>query len=129
MTSTRSTPVEPATCRWGLHRDASPSNVRLRTNSPESTTHLPALHCRSQITLVEATEVLGSFDVRLREYTVRKLTKSGIHLLKGVVREVRRDEIELQVRCWRMEVGGLRLGMRQRRSNRPLALACWKPEA
>lgn len=38
------------------------------------------------MTLVEANEVLGSFDVRLREYAARKLHKQGVHLI--------------QVSCW-----------------------------
>lgn len=40
------------------------------------------------ITLVEAGEVLGSFDQNLRNYAVKSLTKRGIGLKKGVVAEV-----------------------------------------
>jgi NADH:ubiquinone reductase (non-electrogenic) len=50
-----------------------------------------------QITLIEANELLGSFDARLREYAARNLVKAGVQLLKGVVKQVRETEIELQV--------------------------------
>lgn len=49
-----------------------------------------------RITLIEANELLGSFDARLREYAARKLVESGVHLVKGVVKEVREDEVELE---------------------------------
>lgn len=49
-----------------------------------------------RITLIEANELLGSFDARLREYTARQLVKEGVHLVKGVVKEVRETELELQ---------------------------------
>eukprot|EP00887_Chlorella_sp_A99_P006679 scaffold3.g6679.t1 len=45
-----------------------------------------------RITLVEASELLGSFDPHLREYAARNLVKAGVHLIKGVVRD---KEIEL----------------------------------
>jgi NADH:ubiquinone reductase (non-electrogenic) len=48
-----------------------------------------------RITLIEANELLGSFDARLREYAVRKLVKEGVHLVKAVVKEVRKTELEL----------------------------------
>lgn len=35
-----------------------------------------------RITLVEGAQLLGTFDVRLREYAARKLHKEGVHLLK-----------------------------------------------
>ena len=35
-----------------------------------------------RITLVEGLQLLGSFDVRLREYAARKLHKQGVHLVK-----------------------------------------------
>ena len=50
-----------------------------------------------QITLIEANELLGSFDARLREYAARNLVKAGVQLLKGVVKQVRETELELQV--------------------------------
>ncbi|EFN58862.1 hypothetical protein CHLNCDRAFT_140737 [Chlorella variabilis] len=49
-----------------------------------------------RITLIEANELLGSFDARLREYTARKLVKEGVQLVKGVVKEVTEGELELQ---------------------------------
>jgi NADH:ubiquinone reductase (non-electrogenic) len=45
--------------------------------------------------LIEANELLGSFDARLREYAARKLVKEGVHLVKGIVKQVRPGEIEL----------------------------------
>ncbi len=48
-----------------------------------------------RITLIEANELLGSFDARLREYAAGKLVKEGVHLLKAVVKEVRKTELEL----------------------------------
>ena len=38
-----------------------------------------------RVTLVEANEVLGSFDVRLREYAARKLHKQGVHLVQVLI--------------------------------------------
>lgn len=35
-----------------------------------------------RISLVEGAQLLGSFDVRLREYAARKLHDQGIHLIK-----------------------------------------------
>lgn len=49
-----------------------------------------------RVTIIEANELLGSFDSSLREYAARKLTKEGVQLVKGVVKEVRQMEIELQ---------------------------------
>ncbi|KAI7835537.1 hypothetical protein COHA_010565 [Chlorella ohadii] len=40
-----------------------------------------------RVTIIEANELLGSFDASLREYTARKLTKAGVQLVKGVVKE------------------------------------------
>eukprot|EP00887_Chlorella_sp_A99_P002787 scaffold6.g2787.t1 len=48
-----------------------------------------------RITVVEAKEIMGSFDAALREHTARRLIKQGVHLVKGVVREVRETELEL----------------------------------
>ena len=36
-----------------------------------------------QITVVEGFQLLGSFDVRLREYAAQKLHKQGVHLVKA----------------------------------------------
>lgn len=48
--------------------------------------------------MIEANELLGSFDSRLREYAARRLTREGVQLVKGVVKEVRQKEVELQAR-------------------------------
>ncbi|GAX77756.1 hypothetical protein CEUSTIGMA_g5199.t1 [Chlamydomonas eustigma] len=49
-----------------------------------------------RVTLIEAKEVLGSFDASLREYAASKLTKRGVVLLKGVVKSVEDHKINLQ---------------------------------
>lgn len=49
----------------------------------------------TRITLIEANELLGSFDSRLREYAARKLVNAGVHLMRGVVKEVKAGELEL----------------------------------
>ncbi|XP_077242097.1 internal alternative NAD(P)H-ubiquinone oxidoreductase A1, mitochondrial-like isoform X2 [Tasmannia lanceolata] len=48
-----------------------------------------------RVTLIEANEILSSFDVGLRQYATRHLTKSGVHLMRGIVKEVRPNEIIL----------------------------------
>ncbi|XP_051120573.1 internal alternative NAD(P)H-ubiquinone oxidoreductase A1, mitochondrial-like isoform X2 [Andrographis paniculata] len=48
-----------------------------------------------QVTLVEANEILSSFDDRLRKYAIKQLTKSGVHLVRGLVRDVEADKIIL----------------------------------
>ena len=48
-----------------------------------------------RVTLIEANQLLGSFDGRLREFAARNLVSAGVHLVKGVVKECRRTEIEL----------------------------------
>ncbi|PIA59465.1 hypothetical protein AQUCO_00400384v1 [Aquilegia coerulea] len=47
------------------------------------------------VTLIEANEILSSFDVRLREYATKQLTKSGVRLVHGVVKEVQPQKIIL----------------------------------
>ncbi|KAK9906340.1 hypothetical protein WJX75_000240 [Coccomyxa subellipsoidea] len=49
-----------------------------------------------RISLVEGAQLLGSFDVRLREYAARKLHDQGIHLIKSMVKEVKEKELILQ---------------------------------
>ena len=49
------------------------------------------------MTLIEAKELLGSFDTSLREYAARKLIKRGVILRKGVVKQVTATTIQLQV--------------------------------
>ncbi|XP_031500545.1 internal alternative NAD(P)H-ubiquinone oxidoreductase A2, mitochondrial-like [Nymphaea colorata] len=47
------------------------------------------------VTVIEAKEILSSFDVRLRRYAVRHLTKHGVRLVHGVVKEVQPKKILL----------------------------------
>ncbi|CAN4083976.1 unnamed protein product [Withania somnifera] len=47
------------------------------------------------VTLIEANEILSSFDVGLREYATKHLTKVGVRLVRGVVKEVHPDKIVL----------------------------------
>lgn len=47
------------------------------------------------VTLIEANEILSSFDVRLRQYATKQLTKSGVHLVRGVVKDVQAQKIIL----------------------------------
>ncbi|KXZ48051.1 hypothetical protein GPECTOR_30g146 [Gonium pectorale] len=49
-----------------------------------------------RVTLVEARELLGSFDASLREYAARKLIRRGVVLRKGVVHEVTAKEVVLK---------------------------------
>ncbi|KAL5986911.1 Internal alternative NAD(P)H-ubiquinone oxidoreductase A1, mitochondrial [Asimina triloba] len=48
-----------------------------------------------QVTLIEANEILSSFDVWLRRYAANHLTKSGVRLVRGVVKEVLPKKIVL----------------------------------
>ncbi|GFQ06355.1 internal alternative NAD(P)H-ubiquinone oxidoreductase a2 mitochondrial [Phtheirospermum japonicum] len=48
-----------------------------------------------RVTLIEANEILSSFDVGLREYATKHLTKYGVRLVRGVVKEVHADKIVL----------------------------------
>ncbi|CAN4079021.1 unnamed protein product [Withania somnifera] len=47
------------------------------------------------VTLIEANEILYSFDVGLQEYATKHLTKVGVRLVRGVVKEVHPDKIVL----------------------------------
>uniref|UniRef100_A0A0D6R1J1 FAD/NAD(P)-binding domain-containing protein n=1 Tax=Araucaria cunninghamii TaxID=56994 RepID=A0A0D6R1J1_ARACU len=47
------------------------------------------------VTLIEANEILSSFDVGLRQYAIRHLTKSGVQLVRGVVKDVQSQKIIL----------------------------------
>ncbi|KAL8029588.1 hypothetical protein ABFX02_14G234200 [Erythranthe guttata] len=47
------------------------------------------------VTLVEAHEILSSFDDRLRKYAIKQLTKSGVRLVRGIVKDVQPDKINL----------------------------------
>ncbi|XP_072996340.1 internal alternative NAD(P)H-ubiquinone oxidoreductase A1, mitochondrial-like [Typha latifolia] len=48
-----------------------------------------------RVTLIEANEILSSFDVRLRQYATNQLTKSGVRLVRGVVKDVQPEKIIL----------------------------------
>ncbi|KAJ8644003.1 hypothetical protein MRB53_005751 [Persea americana] len=47
------------------------------------------------VTLIEASEILSSFDVRLRQYAINQLTKSGVRLVRGVVKHVQPQKLIL----------------------------------
>ncbi|KAL3690754.1 hypothetical protein R1sor_004405 [Riccia sorocarpa] len=47
------------------------------------------------VTLIEAREILSSFDVRLRQYATSHLEKAGVKLMKGVVKDVDAEKIIL----------------------------------
>ncbi|XP_043690202.1 internal alternative NAD(P)H-ubiquinone oxidoreductase A1, mitochondrial-like [Telopea speciosissima] len=48
-----------------------------------------------QVTVIEANEILSSFDVGLRDYATRHLTKNGVRLMRGSVKEVHDKKIIL----------------------------------
>lgn len=48
-----------------------------------------------RVTLIEANEILSSFDDRLRLYATNQLTKSGVRLVRGVVKDVKPNNIIL----------------------------------
>lgn len=48
-----------------------------------------------KVTLIEANEILSSFDVGLRQYATKHLTKCGVRLMRGVVKEVHPKKIVL----------------------------------
>ncbi|KAJ4971388.1 hypothetical protein NE237_004487 [Protea cynaroides] len=59
--------------------------------------HLRYAHVKDYIhvTLIEANEILSSFDDRLRHYATKQLTKSGVRLVRGVVKDVQLQKIIL----------------------------------
>ncbi|XP_073009417.1 internal alternative NAD(P)H-ubiquinone oxidoreductase A2, mitochondrial-like [Typha latifolia] len=48
-----------------------------------------------RVTLIEASEILSSFDVRLRQYAISQLTKSGVRLVNGIVKDVQSEKLIL----------------------------------
>lgn len=48
-----------------------------------------------KVTLIEANEILSSFDVGLRQYATNHLTRAGVHLMRGIVKAVHPKEIIL----------------------------------
>lgn len=59
--------------------------------------HQRYAHVRDYIhvTLIEAKEILSSFDVSLRSYAIKHLTKAGVKLVTGVVKDVQPGKIVL----------------------------------
>ncbi|KAJ4840973.1 tubulin alpha 1 [Turnera subulata] len=47
------------------------------------------------VTLIEANEILSSFDDRLRRYATNQLTKSGVRLVRGTVKDVEPQQLIL----------------------------------
>ncbi|KDP46479.1 hypothetical protein JCGZ_08451 [Jatropha curcas] len=47
------------------------------------------------VTLIEANEILSSFDDRLRRYATKQLTKSGVRLVRGIVKDVKPHKLIL----------------------------------
>ncbi|KAJ0734698.1 putative NADH:ubiquinone reductase (non-electrogenic) [Helianthus annuus] len=47
------------------------------------------------VTLIEANDILSSFDDRLRVYATTQLTKSGVRLVRGTVKDVQPKKIVL----------------------------------
>ncbi|GAB2298716.1 tubulin alpha 1 [Dionaea muscipula] len=48
-----------------------------------------------QVTLIEANEILSSFEAGLRQYAKKQLTKYGVRLQRGIVKEVMKEKILL----------------------------------
>ncbi|CAD6223478.1 unnamed protein product [Miscanthus lutarioriparius] len=48
-----------------------------------------------KVTLIEANEILSSFDIGLRQYATNHLSKYGVNLVRGIVKEVKPTEITL----------------------------------
>ncbi|PWZ12913.1 Internal alternative NAD(P)H-ubiquinone oxidoreductase A1, mitochondrial [Zea mays] len=48
-----------------------------------------------KVTLIEANEILSSFDIGLRQYATNHLSKYGVNLVRGIVKEVKATEITL----------------------------------
>ena len=51
----------------------------------------------ARVVVIEASQLLGSFDRRLRQYAANKLIKSGVTLRRGMVKEAFKDHVVLQV--------------------------------
>ncbi|WVZ66368.1 hypothetical protein U9M48_015599 [Paspalum notatum var. saurae] len=48
-----------------------------------------------KVTLIEANEILSSFDIGLRQYATNHLSKYGVKLVRGIVKDVNPTEITL----------------------------------
>lgn len=47
------------------------------------------------VTLIEAKDILSSFDDRLRHYAIKQLNKSGVRLVRGIVKDVKPQKLIL----------------------------------
>ena len=92
----------------------------------------PALQAKFHVTLVEANEVLGTFDVTLRNYCAKRLNKIGIEVKKAVVAEVLEDSVVLTsgevLRCglvvWSTGVGASPLNRSLKCDKNPQGRLC-----
>ncbi|CAN7039460.1 hypothetical protein Bca4012_069940 [Brassica carinata] len=48
-----------------------------------------------RVTLIEARDILSSFDDGLRQYAIKQLNKSGVKLVRGIVKEVKPQKLVL----------------------------------
>ncbi|CAH8354401.1 unnamed protein product [Eruca vesicaria subsp. sativa] len=48
-----------------------------------------------RVTLIEARDILSSFDDGLRQYAIKQLNKSGVKLVRGIVKEVKPQRLIL----------------------------------
>ncbi|KAJ4915254.1 Internal alternative NAD(P)H-ubiquinone oxidoreductase A1 [Raphanus sativus] len=48
-----------------------------------------------RVTLIEARDILSSFDDGLRQYAIKQLNKSGVKLVRGIVKEVKAQKLVL----------------------------------
>ncbi|KAL0723778.1 hypothetical protein Bca4012_038377 [Brassica carinata] len=48
-----------------------------------------------RVTLIEARDILSSFDDGLRQYAIKQLNKSGVKLVRGIVKEVKPQNLVL----------------------------------
>jgi len=49
-----------------------------------------------RVTIIEAKEILGTFDYSLREYAAQKMSKRGVRLHRGIVQKVEAGKLTLQ---------------------------------
>ena len=56
---------------------------------------VPQVSCSVRITLIEARDILGSFNPDLRLYASRILSKSGVEIVKAQVKEVKETSVVL----------------------------------
>ena len=85
-----SLPMEPCTtsCAWSQRR-------RMYHQCASASRSETLLSWHNRVTLIEASELLGNFDGKLREYAAKSLVRAGVHLMKGLVKEVRDTSMTL----------------------------------